>query len=125
YEAKLKSLDVTPIENDRSNDWTYYSDARRRGFVLSIFGDLFADDPAGAKLADMVADNLHSRPSWYWNTQELVWGTTALGKRMQKSAKQAEAPAVLIANGKKPAVAEVATNDKSNDRSWSVYRASE
>lgn len=126
YEAQLRQLDTTPIVHDRANDWTFYSDARRRGFMLSIFGDLFGDDAAGQQLADTVADHMRTRPSWYWTTQEIVWSTTALGKRLQRSAQRPFEPAVLVANGGKPSAAEVPSGDnKSNDRTWNVYRASE
>jgi uncharacterized protein YfaS (alpha-2-macroglobulin family) len=87
YAADLKSPDVTPISNKRENSWSYYSDRRRRGMMLSTFTDLFGDDPAGEKLANVVAEALRGHSSSWYTTQEIVWGVTGLGKRIGATAK--------------------------------------
>ena len=83
YEKDLKAVDASPIAEDRVNCWSFYSDRRRRGMMLSTFFDLFGNDPAGELLAQRVAEGLAGQPSYYYNTQELVWGMTGLGKWVQ------------------------------------------
>jgi hypothetical protein len=123
YAADLKNPDISPITPNRENSWTFFSDRRRRGFVLSTFTDLFGADPAGEKLAELVAEGLRGHPSYWFTTQEITWGVTGLGKRIGETTK-AFSPAVLVANGKelKP---QLATGGKTNDRTWAVARASE
>lgn len=124
YEDDLKTPDVSPISNYRDNGWSFYSDRRRRGFTLSVFTDLFGNDPAGEKLANLVAEGLRAHDSSWYTTQELVWGVTGLGKRIGETASK-YGPAVLRANGKVLKPAPVSPSSKSNDRSWSLARASE
>lgn len=122
YERDLKNPDVSPIAPERRNNWSFYSDLRRRGFVLSTFQDLFGSDAAGEALAARVASGLVGQRSSYYTTQELVWGVTGLGKRVAGNAKDFDAGA-LIANGKK---LKGQTSDPNRaDRSWSLARASE
>ncbi|MCE9666610.1 MG2 domain-containing protein [Myxococcus stipitatus] len=123
YEKELREPDVSPLTEERRNSWAFYSDRRRRGFMLSTFQDLFGGDAGGEPLAQMVASALQSHPSGWYTTQELVWGITGLGKRLKDSAGRFT-PAVLSADGK---VVE-ATQDKNartSDRTWSLARASE
>jgi uncharacterized protein YfaS (alpha-2-macroglobulin family) len=124
YEAELKKPDTSPISPERKNSWSFYSDRRRRGFMLSTFTDLFGADPAGEKLAQLVAEGLRGNQSSWYTTQELVWGLTGLGKRVGETAKDFT-PATLTANGKKLSSEESAAGAKSSDRSWTVARASE
>ncbi|MCK6544543.1 MG2 domain-containing protein [Myxococcota bacterium] len=124
YAADLKSPDVAPVKPERQNSWSFYSDRRRRGFMLATFTDLFGDDPAGEKLANLVAESLRGHSSSWYTTQELVWGITGLGKRIGASAKS-YSPGVLVANGKKLAADGAAAGQKTSDRSWTVARASE
>ena len=56
YEKDLKAVDTSPIVDERINSWSFYSDRRRRGFMLSTFHDLFGNDPAGELLAQRVAE---------------------------------------------------------------------
>ncbi len=92
YEGDLKNPDVSIVEKKRRNSWSFYSDRRRRGFMLNVFADLFKSDKAGQRLADLVAKNLRgNRSSWY-TTQELVWGTTGLAKYVNAGADQFKAP---------------------------------
>lgn len=124
YEAELKKPDTSAITTDRRNSWSFYSDRRRRGFMLSTFTDLFGADPAGEKLAQLVAEGLRGNNSGWYTTQELVWGLTGLGKRVGETSKDFT-PATLTANGKKVESDQAAAGGKSSDRSWSVARASE
>ena len=85
HEAALKALDTTPIVTSRSNSWTFYSDRRRRAMLLNVYTDLFGvpdNDRVGAKVADQVAGSLSGASARY-TTQELAWGVSALGKRVQ------------------------------------------
>jgi uncharacterized protein YfaS (alpha-2-macroglobulin family) len=121
YEADLKRPDVSPITAERRNSWSFYSDQRRRGFVLSTFQDLFGNDPAGEPLAQRVAEGLQKPSGWY-TTQELVWSVTGLGKRVGSIARDFK-PGRLVAEGKslepRPAKA------RQGDRTWALARASE
>ncbi len=123
YERDLKAVDASPIAADRINSWSFYSDRRRRGLMLSTFHDLFGNDPAGEGLATRVAEGLRGERSSYYNTQELVWGVTGLGKWVSSIQSKGVASGTLTADGatiepRKP-------KGKSNDKSWSLIRASE
>jgi len=124
YEANLKSPDVSPVVDERSNGWSFYSDRRRRGFMLATFVDLFGNDPAGEPLANLVAEGLRGRRSSWYTTQELVWGITGLGKYSQAGASDF-APPVLHADGREVAPAPNPAGRGGSDRMWNVARASE
>lgn len=124
FEKDLKAVDTSPIAKDRLNSWSFYSDRRRRGVMLSTFFDLFKNDPAGEVLATRVAEGLASEKySYYYNTQELVWGITGLGKWVTGAAVKGVADGTLVADGAtiKPRKAKAKTNDKT----WGLVRASE
>ncbi|MBI5069273.1 MAG: hypothetical protein HZB56_13645 [Deltaproteobacteria bacterium] len=121
YEKELRSPDVSPVSDERKSGWSFYSDRRRRGFVLSTFQDLFGNDPAGEPLAQRVADGLR-QPSGSYNTQEIVWGVTGLGKRVGAVARDFK-PGKLLADGK--AVEPRPVAGRSADRTWALARASE
>ncbi len=126
YERSLKSVDTSSVSSTRSTGYAFYSDKRRRAFELSIFYDLFKNDPAGQALAQVVATELGAQQnSQYYTTQELAWGITALGKWVQGSASEF-GEVKLLANGRamKPQVEGAGANVKS-DRTWSLGRASE
>ncbi|ATB46774.1 alpha-2-macroglobulin family protein [Corallococcus macrosporus] len=123
YEKELRNPDLSPVTDERRNDWSFYSDRRRRGFMLSTFQDLFGKDAAGEPLARMVAESLQAHHSSWYTTQELVWGITGLGKRLQGTSSQFSAP-VLKADGK----VQTPVQDKAaraSDRTWALARASE
>jgi uncharacterized protein YfaS (alpha-2-macroglobulin family) len=123
YEKDLKAVDASPIKGERVNSWSFYSDLRRRGLMLSTFFDLFGNDPAGEVLAQRVAEGLVGQNSGYYNTQELVWGVTGLGKWVNKLAAKGTAAGTLIADGK--AVDARKTKAQTNDKTWALSRASE
>lgn len=126
HEKFLKDLDTSAITSQRTTGYSFYSDTRRRAFMLSVFYDLFKNDPAGEPLAQMVAAELSAQQnSAYYTTQELAWGTTALGKWIQGSASNF-GEVKLLANGREvaPQVAGAGGGAKS-DRTWSLARASE
>src|SRR5205823_2568223 len=81
------------------------------------------NDPAGEVLAQRVAEGITGQPSYYYNTQELVWGVTGLGKWVQATAAKGIADGTLKADG--ATIAARKTKTKSNDRTWSLMRASE
>ena len=58
YESDLRHPDVSPLDGDRENSWTFYSDLRTRGLMLSVFTDLFGNDPGADRLAALVAQGL-------------------------------------------------------------------
>jgi alpha-2-macroglobulin len=122
YERELKSPDLSAISEERRNDWTFYSDRRRRGLTLAILEDLFPRDAALEPLAQRVAESL-ARPSHHYTTQELVWGVTGLGKRIAAVAPADAGAARLVANGKE--VAPRPARARAGDRAWGIARASE
>jgi hypothetical protein len=126
YEKELRNPDLSPLTDVRRNDWTFYSDRRRRGFMLSTFQDLFGNDVAGEPLANMVAEGLRGRSSAWYTTQELVWGVTGLGKRLHGRVSGVSS-AVLTVDGKVLAPKQDAKKEKAaaTDRTWALARASE
>ncbi|MDF1561810.1 MAG: MG2 domain-containing protein [Deltaproteobacteria bacterium] len=125
YEAELKSPDLTPYDSDyRSRGWSFYSDRRARAIALNIHADLFGDDPTGEPLARAVYQRLQNHPSGYYTTQELAWSVTGLGKRVLGQGTKFGKPE-LKANGKVLGAQPRPQADRSGDRSWAVYRASE
>ncbi|HEY5926191.1 MAG TPA: MG2 domain-containing protein [Kofleriaceae bacterium] len=124
YAADLKQVDASPVTKDRVNYWSFYSDRRRRGLQLSTFHDLFGNDPAGEPLANRVAEMLTAeKNSYYYNTQELVWGITGLGKWVKSIAGKGTADGTLTADG--TVIQPRKMKLKTNDKSWSLQRASE
>ncbi|HEY0195155.1 MAG TPA: hypothetical protein VGC42_28770, partial [Kofleriaceae bacterium] len=124
YTKDLKAVDTSPIADERINSWSFYSDRRRRGLMLSTFFDLFGNDPAGELLATRVAEGLQGQASYWYNTQELVWGVTGLGKWVTAMAtKGAVAAGTFTADGQ--TIKARAGKHASNDKAWSVARASE
>ncbi|WP_338867530.1 alpha-2-macroglobulin family protein [Myxococcus stipitatus] len=123
YEKELRSPDLSPVTDERKNSWSFYSDRRRRGFMLSTFQDLFGNDAAGEPLAAMVAESLQAQSSDWYTTQELVWGITGLGKRL-KGASMQFAPPVLTVDGEQ-VVAQQSRASRASDRTWVLARASE
>lgn len=121
YETDLRNLDATAPTDERFTGGGFYSDRRRKGFVLSVFVDLFGHDAAGAPLAETVAAALSEQPSYRYTTQELVWGVTALGKWVQAEAARFPAPTLLA--GQK--ALEPLPAGARPDRAWMVPRASE
>ncbi|ATB37223.1 hypothetical protein CYFUS_002644 [Cystobacter fuscus] len=123
YEKDLRNPDVSALSEERWNSWSFYSDRRRRGLMLSTFQDLFGNDPAGEPLAQRVAEALQNERSSYYTTQELVWGITGLGKRVAGAA-SSFSPPVLTADGKELAPQSV-PKQRASDRTWALVRASE
>lgn len=121
YEAELRNPDASAVSDERKNDWSFYSDRRRRGFMLSTFSDLFGADAGGEALAQRVAEAL-KRPSAWYSTQELVWGVTGLGKRVGTVDRKFKA-GKLLADGK--AIEARPPRGNGSDRSWGLARASE
>ncbi|HXT51594.1 MAG TPA: hypothetical protein VN811_11160, partial [Thermoanaerobaculia bacterium] len=125
YERDLRHPDVSPLDSYRENYWTFYSDLRMRGFMLSVFTDLFGHDPGADKLAALVAQGLQdSSPHHYFTTQELAWGITGLGKTLEAGA-QDFAPPTLTADGRRLAPQPLPPGVKRSDRTWELPRAGE
>ncbi|HZH77482.1 MAG TPA: hypothetical protein VEY88_15770, partial [Archangium sp.] len=124
YEKDLRNPDISPVTEERWNGWSFYSDRRRRGFMLSTFQDLFGADAAGEPLAQRVAEALKQESSGYYTTQELVWGITGLGKRVAGAASKFTPP-VLTADGKEVALQQQGDKQRGSDKTWALVRASE
>jgi uncharacterized protein YfaS (alpha-2-macroglobulin family) len=123
HDKDLRAVDTSPIADERINSWSFYSDRRRRGLTLSVFFDLFGNDPAGEPLATRVAEGLVGRLPYYFNTQELVWGVTGLGKWVTGMGARGTAGGTLTADG--AAIAPRAPKHASTDRAWALRRAGE
>jgi uncharacterized protein YfaS (alpha-2-macroglobulin family) len=124
YAADLKTIDASPVSKERINSWSFYSDRRRRGLQLSTFHDLFGNDAAGEPLANRVAEMLTAeKSSYYYNTQELVWGITGLGKWVHGLGSKGTAAGTLVADG--TTIEPRKSKLKTNDKAWSLSRASE
>ncbi|PTL80538.1 Ig-like domain-containing alpha-2-macroglobulin family protein [Vitiosangium sp. GDMCC 1.1324] len=123
YEKDLRNPEVSAVVDERWNSWSFYSDRRRRGFMLSTFQDLFGNDASGEPLAQRVAEALKQERSSYYTTQELVWGITGLGKRVAGAASKFTPP-VLTADGKE-VPAQDGSKQRASDRTWALVRASE
>jgi hypothetical protein len=121
YEEDLRKPSMGAIAADRKNSWSFYSDLRARGLMLSVFVDLFQKDPAGERLATLVAESLQAHRSSWYTTQELVWAVTGLGKWIGDVATE-HSPGVLLVDGKEVEPSVLGT---SKDRTFEVNRASE
>jgi uncharacterized protein YfaS (alpha-2-macroglobulin family) len=120
YEKALRSPTTAPLTSERHNHWGFWSDLRARGMMLSVNEDLFGANDAGSEpLAQLVARGLAGQGSRWYTTQEIVWGTTALGKRVANSTSKFGEP-VLSANGKALKAEKLGA-----DRTFTVWRASE
>jgi uncharacterized protein YfaS (alpha-2-macroglobulin family) len=129
YERDLRQPDLSPLDGYRDNSWSFYSDLRMRGFMLSVFTELFGNDTRSSgsadRLAALVAQGLQaSKPSHYFTTQELAWGITGLGKTLEAGA-QDFAPPTLHAGGRPLQPAALPPGVKRSDRTWELPRASE
>jgi hypothetical protein len=123
FEAELRNPKVGSFENVRSNNWSYYSELRKRGFQLSVIQDLFKPTVGGdgEPLAQLVYNNLVSKPSSrYYTTQEIVWSVTALGKRVEVA--DEDMKPILMLNGK---AIPIDGKKKKESHTWTVARASE
>ncbi len=120
YEDDLKHPDIDADSDERWAWHSYYSDFRRRGLELNVFVDLFGRDPAGNKLLKQVATDLSGHELGYYNTQEVTWGVTGLGKWAR-----------LGGSGVKSAVLRAGTKtvpkaaDNASGVSWSLARAAD
>ena len=127
WAEQLKRPDTAQLVDQRSDGWTFYSDRRRRGLMLSTFVDLFGGEESGERLAqplaDLVAEGLRRRPSGWYTTQELVWGITGLGKFSEAGADFA--PPRLRGNGQEIAPQTAAAGAYPSERTWHLARASE
>lgn len=121
FEGELRRADLSPPRADRSNSWSFYSDRRRRGFLLSTIVDLLGRDGA-ERLADTVAEGLRGHSSGWYTTQELAWGITGLGKFLAKPAASGDPARTTLTAGGNPIAPE---KDTGTNRLWSVQNAAE
>lgn len=124
YDKDLRNPDTSPLTNERRNDWSFYSDLRRRGFQLAVYADLFGGDgDVPTNLGRVVAGGLERQRSRYYTTQEVAWGMTGLGKVMQQGSRDYEVS--LVANGKPMKADTWGAGGKDDEITWSLWRASE
>jgi alpha-2-macroglobulin len=126
FEADLKAPPLEAlVSKQRDLEYGFYSDDRAPGMLLNVLQDLkLQDEPAALELAARVADGLaDSGRSRYYNTQEVVWGVTGLGKRLLAAAARLPPP-TLLGNGKAVAATGQAKASPQS-RSYAVARASE
>ncbi|MBM66649.1 MAG: hypothetical protein CMH55_10485, partial [Myxococcales bacterium] len=122
YEKQLRNPEIEAISQERSNDWTFYSDLRRWGVILDTHAQLFGIHGSGEAVADHVARTLSAHRSRYFSTQELAWAVSGLGRRLQPPAQRPKAMTLFAAGSK------VKPLDNKGDKglpAWSLYRASE
>lgn len=123
YERDLRRPELGTLRDERDTGWTFYSDRRRRGFVLASYLDLFGREGA-QPLADVVAEGLRGRGGWWYTTQELVWGLTGLGRFLREPASDFEAPSLTV-GGRAWKAVENPPGRPASDRTFEVPRASE
>ncbi len=124
FEKTLREPDVSEIAVARVNSWSFYSDLRRRGLVLSTYHDLFGNGDTGAEqLARKVAASLANTTSSAYTTQELAWGITGLGKRSEGASKQVGK--VTLLEGSTRIEPDTAAGSGAVGLRWAVPRASE
>ncbi len=122
YESDLKSPDVSSLSETRRYGYSYYSDRRRRAMMLNTFYELFGADPKGEALMNLVGRSLSERASYWYTTQELVWGVTALGKWSKGNSTSIGKAELLVNNSP---FAAIKSGGKRPDMTWSLMRASE
>lgn len=120
YEAELRRADLSPARLERKNGWSFYSDRRYRGFLLSTMVDLFGRE-GNQGLADVVAEGLRGRDSGWYTTQELAWGITGLGKFLGQPSESSDAGRTTLHAGS-DAIAPEKTSGAG--RAWSLVGAS-
>lgn len=130
HETALRTLDVSAVDRARLNDWSFFSDRRRRGFMLATYVDLFGRSDEAEPLAQRVADALAGGRSADYTTQELAWGITGLGKYLEPG--RGSGGSVTL-RGQGRGVPQVGAPDRPGkkkrgpvtDWTWAIYRASE
>jgi uncharacterized protein YfaS (alpha-2-macroglobulin family) len=120
YEDDLKKPGLDFDSNERWTSRSFYSDLRRKAFQLNIFVDIFGHDTAGEPLMTAVAKELSKGGYGRYNTQEVTWGVTGLGK-WSKTGQNSIKSAKLEANGTAVPVAA----DNNHGISWSLARAAD
>ena len=121
YEAQLKRPALDGVRGERIDGWSFYSDRRRRGLVLSTLVELFGADPAALELSSLVADGLRGQRSSWYTTQELVWGLVGLSRFVEEVGEVSGTPRV-VANG---ARLEPDSSELAGNWTWALARASE
>jgi uncharacterized protein YfaS (alpha-2-macroglobulin family) len=121
YERDLKDLN-TEITARRRNGWSFWTDFRSKGMILSVYEELFPGGAEGEVLADTIAARFQADQSNRFTTQEISWGTSALGKRVSMSASGWSTP-VLTVGGKKQDM--LFSDERSSDSLFYVEGASD
>ena len=123
HEATLKRPDLTPVSDKRDNDWSFYSDRRRRALTLNVLEELFPGDTANEALAALVSDAIDDRESSWYTTQELAWAISGLGKRVVGM--NASLPDATLLADQKALAARQQGAQGTTWRLWSASRYSE
>jgi hypothetical protein len=120
YEDDLRQAKLSGAEA-RVNDYSYWSALRTRGLMLNILEDLFPDSPQTEALAQSITERLKQK-SEHYNTQELSWCVSGLGKRAAAAAGEWSKPLLhLDAEAIEPVPKKIA---KGNETTWLISGAS-
>lgn len=123
YKDDLLAPDISSLGEQRRYGYSYYSDRRRRALVLNTFYELFGQDARGEALMNLVGRSLSEKASYWYTTQELVWGVTALGKWAKGGAKDVGDAKLLVNNS--PLAAVQKSEAGGPGTTWNLMRASE
>ena len=125
YESDLRHPDVSPLDAYRENTGPSTPTCGCAASCCRCSPTSSGTTRAPSRLAALVAEGLQdSSPNHYYTTQELAWGITGLGKRLEAGA-QDFAPPTLTADGRRLAPQPLPAGVKRSDRSWDLPRASE
>ena len=125
YEKDLKAVDASPIADERINSWSFYSDRRRRGLHARRRSSICSATIRRARCSrTRVAEGLVGQTSYYYNTQELVWGVTGLGKWVNGARRQGHGRRHADRR-RRDDRRRARRKHKTNDKTWSLARASE
>jgi alpha-2-macroglobulin len=82
YERSLQAAATKPVENKRTNGWSFWSALRMKGLMLNLLEDLFPGSQPGELLSRKIVNKLRTgQQSHHFTTQDLSWTVSGLGKR--------------------------------------------
>jgi len=126
YASDLKAIsnlaDASP--GTAESGGTYYSSLRHFGEALSIYLNLFGRSDEAETMITQLAKQMADKRSII-NTQEAMWGVTALGKFLEEDAQKGKtelSEARLIVDGE---TIEPSHTDDQGHPSWSVAHAAD
>lgn len=118
--AQFASNNSSVGTNQEWRRFGYYSDFRALGLMLNIHAELFPNDPSVTRLADAVVSGF-GRSNWSYNTQELGWGLTGLGKIVSSTSLEGLSPELVL--GRKTKLDRIKIN-KGKEWLWRIRNPS-